>query len=75
MRRSGICARAEMPPGQKPSRLGRALAFSLLVGLLFWRIALPNASPWLDIGALAVVGVFLLAVKSFVRDREDRSRD
>lgn len=75
MRRSGICVRADMSPSRKPSRLGRALAFSLLVGLLFWRIAMPNASPWLDIGALAVAAVFLLAVKSFVRGRGNRPRD
>jgi hypothetical protein len=66
---------ASSRPTRRPSRLGLVLTFCLLIGLLLWRTALPGASPWLDLAALTLAGVFLLAVRSFVRGRGDKSRD
>jgi len=52
------------PRPRGPSRLGLALTFCLLVGLLVWRWAVPSAPLWLDIALLAAVGALLLAVRA-----------
>jgi len=59
---------------RSPSALGLFLAFCLLLGLLFWRLAIPNASPWLDILVLSAAGVFLLWVRARMKGRWDRWR-
>ena len=56
-----------------PSRLGLALTFTLLAGLLVWRWAVPAAPAWLDALLLAAAGVLLLAVRARVRGRSDRA--
>jgi len=56
------------------SPLGLFLAFCLLVGLLFWRLAIPDASPWLDILLLTAAGVFLLWVRARVKRPPGRWR-
>lgn len=56
------------------SPLGLILTFCLLVGLLFWRLAIPNASPWLDILLLTAAGVFLLWVRARVKNPPGRWR-
>lgn len=54
-------------PARRPTKLGIALTFGLLVGLMFWRIAVPNATPWLDTVALTVVGILLLAIRAYLQ--------
>lgn len=66
-------ARAVVPfrvmPARSPSKLGLTLTFCLLAGLLVWRFAVPRASPWLDVAALAAVAVLLLALRTFLKKR------
>lgn len=52
------------PRPRRPSRLGLALAGCLLAGLLLWRQAVPDATPWLDLVALTAAWVFLLTVRT-----------
>jgi hypothetical protein len=52
---------------KRPSRLGLTLAGCLLAGLLLWRQAVPDASPWLDLAALTAAWLFLLAVRALRR--------
>jgi hypothetical protein len=59
---------------RSPSPLGLFLTFCLLVGLLFWRLAIPNASPWLDILLLTAAGVFLLWVRARLKNPPGRWR-
>lgn len=54
-------------PARRPTKLGLALTFGLLIGLMFWRLAVPGATPWLDIVALTVVGILLLAIRAFLQ--------
>ena len=56
-------------PARRPTKLGIALTFGLLVGLMFWRLAVPGATPWLDILALTVVAILLLAIKTFLQGK------
>jgi len=59
---------------RSPSPLGLFLTVCLLVGLLFWRLAIPDASPWLDILLLTAAGVFLLWVRARVKNPPGRWR-
>jgi hypothetical protein len=54
-------------PGPRPSRLGLALAACLLLGLLLWRRAFPDPTPWLDLAALTAGWAFLLGVRAYLR--------
>jgi hypothetical protein len=63
---------AAAPGPRRPSRLGLVLAACLLLGLLAWRRAIPDASPWLDIAALAAAWAFLLAVRTLLQKRGRR---
>lgn len=55
------------PGPRRPSRLGVSLAACLLAGLLLWRQAVPDATPWLDLAALTAAWVFLLTVRTLRR--------
>jgi hypothetical protein len=59
--------RASGPRPKRPSRLGLGLAACLLLGLLLWRHAFPDATPWLDLAALTAAWAFLLAVRACLR--------
>lgn len=54
---------------RRPSKLGLTLTFCLLGGLLVWRVAVPHASPWLDLGVLIVVAALLLGLKGFLQKK------
>ena len=59
---------------RRTNPLGRFLALSLLAGLLLWRLAVPDASPWLDVLVLAAAGVFLLWARARVKSPPGRWR-
>lgn len=65
-------SRASARGPRRPSRLGLALACCLLIALYLWRRAIPDASPWLDIAALAAAWAFLLAVRAYLQRRGSR---
>jgi len=46
------------------------LAACLLLALLAWRHAVPDASPWLDIAAIAAAWAFLAAAKKYYARRD-----
>lgn len=54
---------------RRPTKLGLTLTFCLLGGLLAWRIAVPKASPWLDVVALVVVGALLYGLREFLHKK------
>ena len=60
---------------RRPSRLGLALTFGLLIGLLVWRLVMPWSPFWVDLSALACAGVLLFIVRSSVRVSDRRARD
>jgi hypothetical protein len=56
-----------------------SVTFSLLIGLLIWRLTLPVSPLWLDLMVLIVVGALLLLTRAAVRHagstrRKDASR-
>jgi hypothetical protein len=57
---------------RRPSRLGLALTFGLLIGLLLWRMAMPGSPLWLDLAVLAGVGAFLLVARRVLRSAGSR---
>ena len=52
---------------RRPSRLGLALTFALLIGLLVWRHVMPGSPFWVDLSALACAGGLLFIVRTTVR--------
>ena len=63
------------PARRRPSRLGLALTFGLLIGLLIWRLVMPWSPFWVDLSALACAAVLLLIVRSSVRGSRARSTE
>jgi hypothetical protein len=60
---------------RRPSRLGLALTFGLLIGLLVWRWASPWSPFWVDLSALACAGVLLFVVRNSVRPPRRRNTE
>lgn len=54
---------------RRPSKLGLTLTFCLLGGLLVWRIAVPHASPWLDLMVLLAVGALLFGLRGLLQKK------
>ncbi len=60
---------------RRPSRLGLALTFGLLIGLLIWRLVMPWSPFWVDLSALACAGVLLFIVRKSVRSPRRQSTE
>jgi small basic protein len=54
---------------RRPSKLGFALTFCLLGGLLVWRFAVPKASPWLNLAVLLAVAALLFGLRGFLQKK------
>ena len=52
-----------------PSKLGLTPTFCLLIGLLAWRFAVPQAPLWLDLVVLLVIGVLLFGLRGYLQKR------
>jgi hypothetical protein len=59
---------------RRPSRLGLTVTFCLLIGLLIWRLVMPASPLWLDLAALAGVGVLLLLIRVALRHSRSTMR-